>query len=113
MHLLPTDPFQPPPTTSPPEVVVLDDQQIGHLMTRAFEMVAVALAVQYGRVDGDAAINVGLVDTVIDEIVTRAIIFGTRLIEDVDADDLCLTDQWTEDWQAALSAPGYTVVPHG
>lgn len=106
MHLVPTDPFLPPATAPPlPEVVALDHAQVAHLLTRAFEMLAVTLAIQYGQVDDDAAEHAGLSEPITIDIVSRAVVFGAALVAQAHDDGLRLVDMWEKDWGVAFASP--------
>jgi hypothetical protein len=103
-NLLGTDPFHPPATAPPvPDVVALSNEQTAHLLTRAFEMLACTLAVQYGEVDDAAARAAGLTPAVTIDIVTRAVVYGTQLVASTSSRGERLAEIWERDWDRALS----------
>lgn len=113
MHLSPADVFTPPANPPPPsEIIVLDDQQTAALLTRQYEMLAVALAVHYEQIDVFDRAVVGLNDDDLNDIVTQAVLFGVRVMADADAEEMCLADRWEDDVQMARRVPGIAYIPN-
>jgi hypothetical protein len=77
------------------------EPHLARLMTQAFEMLTLAVAVTFDEVDSDAAADHGMYPRRVTDVIERAADYGKRLMAEANEDGVNLAQVWAADWKEA------------
>jgi hypothetical protein len=73
--------------------------ELGRLMTQAFEILTVAIAVTFDEVDPDVASDHGMHPLRVTDVIERAAAYGKALVAEAGDDGVRLAQVWAQDWK--------------